>query len=366
MDKVFLVDKNVITYSQLISEINGNKCINSPTKTEKIIIKIIKNLISRRIQDYEDLLLNIRETNIKIPIHTSGTTGEPKTFYHTFESLSKTVKTCNSKRNNIWGFTYNPSKMAGYQVLFESILNKNTLVNLYELNYNEISSRIINHRVNYISGTPTFFRMLVTSPQTYPDVVHITLGGESSTLDTQLIIKRKFPNAKIKNVYASTEIGSLFITEGNVFKIPEKYKNFIKLDGNRLLVHRSLIAPSSIVFFEDDWYNTGDLVEKTNIDSFIFIGRSDSFINTGGYKVNMHNIENKILTLDYIQICKVYSKKNSVLGDAILCDLVLTRDVKVSSIKNDLKTILNHYEIPIKVNIVDTVKINENGKISRK
>jgi hypothetical protein len=31
-----------------------------------------------------------------------------------------------------------------------------------------------------------------------------------------------------------------------------------------------------------------------------------------------------------------------------------------------MKTILNEYEIPAKINIVDEIIINENGKISRK
>jgi non-ribosomal peptide synthetase component E (peptide arylation enzyme) len=65
-------------------------------------------------------------------------------------------------------------------------------------------------------------------------------------------------------------------------------------------------------------------------------------------------------------LCKVYSKSNSLLGNIIICDLVLFNDVSIFEIKTDMRTILNEYEIPAKINIVDEIIINENGKISRK
>jgi acyl-CoA synthetase (AMP-forming)/AMP-acid ligase II len=38
----------------------------------------------------------------------------------------------------------------------------------------------------------------------------------------------------------------------------------------------------------------------------------------------------------------------------------------VVEIKSDIKKILNDYEVPTKINIVDEIKITENGKIERK
>jgi acyl-coenzyme A synthetase/AMP-(fatty) acid ligase len=366
MDKPFFIDKNIITYNQLISELNGIAVINNPSEIEIFIIGIVKKLISKNILNYNDLVSNITETNAIIQLTTSGTTGEPKIINHTFNSMTNNIKISDSRIDDIWGFTYNPSKMAGYQVLFQSILNKNTLVNLFKYDYMEISNRILKYNITHISATPTFYKLLTSESITYPNVTHISLGGEGSDLDTQSKIKLKFPNAKIKNIYASTEVSSLLATNGELFKIPLKYKDLIRFDNGHLLVHMSLIGSSDSINLDNGWYDTGDLVDMINDDSFKIVGRVDSLLNVGGYQINLAYVENKISKLDYVKICKVYSKSNSLLGNIVVCDLVLTKDIKIFDIKTDMKFILNDYEVPTKINIVDEILINENGKISRK
>jgi acyl-coenzyme A synthetase/AMP-(fatty) acid ligase len=366
MDKPFFIDKNVITYNQLISEINGIATINNPSEIEILVIDIIKKLISKSISDYNDLISNIMQNNASIQLTTSGTTGEPKIINHTFVSMTNNIKISDNRFDDIWGFTYNPLKMAGYQVLFQSILNKNTLINLFKYDYTEITNRILKYKITHISATPTFYKLLTSESTTYPNVTHISLGGEGSDLDTQSKIKSKFPNAKIKNIYASTEVSSLLATNGELFKIPLKYKNLIRLDTGHLLVHTSLIGKSDNISLNDEWYDTGDLIDVINVDSFKIVGRLDSLINVGGYQINPTYIESKISGLDYVKICKVYSKSNSLLGNIVVCDLVLTKDIKIFDIKTDMKLILNDYEVPTKINIVDEITINENGKISRK
>jgi acyl-coenzyme A synthetase/AMP-(fatty) acid ligase len=366
MDKIFFIDKNVITYNQLISELNGIATINNLSEIETLIINIIKKLISKNISDYNDLVSNIIETNAIIQLTTSGTTGEPKIINHTFSNMINNIKISNNRIDDIWGFTYNPSKMAGYQVLFQSILNKNTLVNLFKYDYTEISNRILTYKITHISATPTFYKLLTSESITYSNVTHISLGGEGSDLHTQSKIKSNFPNSTIKNIYASTEVSSLLATNGELFKIPLKYKDLIRLDTGNLLVHMSLIGNSDSITLNNGWYDTGDLVDVVSEDSFKIVGRTDSLLNVGGYQINLAYIESKISKLDYVKICKVYSKSNSLLGNVVVCDLVLIKDIKIFDIKTDIKLILNDYEVPTKINIVDEILINENGKISRK
>lgn len=366
MDKTFLIDKNVITYSDLISELNGNHSVFEKSEFESTIILIIKNLISKKISNYTELISNIKETNSAIRLTTSGTTGEPKIVNHTFESITTNIKISNNRKNDVWGFAYNPTKMAGYQVLFQALLNENTLVNLFKCDYKEITNRIVKYKITHISATPTFYKLLTSEEVLYPLVTQISFGGEGSDLNTQIKIKSKFPNAKVKNIYASTEVSSLFATNGDLFKIPLKYKNLVRIDSGKLLVHKNLVGKSESIVLNEDWYDTGDLIEAIDCDTFKIIGRTDSLINVGGYKINLNFVESKISTLDYVNICKVYYKSNSLLGNIIICDLVLKSDIKIFDIKKDMKNILNEYEIPTKINIVTEIEINENGKIARK
>lgn len=366
MDNIFFIDENVISYTQLISELNEPNTICNLSEIEKSIINVIRGLVSDTIIDYNDLIENIKTTNSIIQLKTSGTTGEPKVINHTFESMTRNIKVCNNRIDDVWGFTYNPTKMAGYQVLFQSILNKNTLVNLFKCSYTNISNRIQKYNISHISATPTFYKILTSEKTTYPNVKHISLGGEGSNNQFQNKLKVSFPNAKIKNIYASTEVSSLFATEGDTFKIPTKYKNLIQFNSGKLVVHKSLVGSSDNILFDGDWYDTGDLIELIDDSSFKIIGRDGFLINVGGYQINPIYVEQKILELDYVKLCKVYSKSNSLLGNIVVCNLVLLDDVSIFQIKTDMKTILNDYEIPSKINIVDEIIINENGKISRK
>jgi acyl-coenzyme A synthetase/AMP-(fatty) acid ligase len=366
MDKPFFIDTNVITYKQLISELNGDIALTNLSDIEKLIIKIIKKLVSNKISNYDELVSNIKQTNATIELNTSGTTGEPKIITHTFNSMVGNIKVSDDRLDDVWGFTYNPTKMAGYQVLFQSILNGNTLVNLFKYNYTEISNRIQKYNTTHISATPTLYKILTSDGIIYPNVKHISLGGEGSNIELQSKIKINFPNAKLKNIYASTEVSSLFASAGDLFKIPNRYKELVRLDGGKLMIHKTLVGQSKSIDFNNDWYDTGDLVEVIGDDCFKIIGREGCLINVGGYQINLSQIEAKISELDFVKLCKVYSKSNSLLGNIIMCDLVLLSDISIFEIKNSMRSVINDYEVPSKINIVDEIIINENGKISRK
>ena len=70
------------------------------------------------------------------------------------------------------------------------------------------------------------------------------MGGERS--DAALIVKLRdaFPSSRVRNLYASTEVGTLLISEGEAFAIPAELSDRVIVRGDRLWVHRSLVAAS--------------------------------------------------------------------------------------------------------------------------
>jgi acyl-coenzyme A synthetase/AMP-(fatty) acid ligase len=228
-----------------------------------------------------------------------------------------------------------------------------------------MSDRIIENKITHISATPTFYRMLISSKIIFKDIKQITLGGEGS--DSQFIDKLKvyFPNARVKNVYASTETASLFASDNDIFKIPEKYLDKVKFINNTLLIHKDLLGNIDNTPLNDEWYDTQDEVEFISENKFKFIGRKNIEINVSGFKVNPLRVESIINSLPYVVNSVVYSKKNSVVGSLLCCDLILNKPIDKSIIKSELKNIIDKHEIPVIINIVDTIKINDNMKISR-
>jgi translation elongation factor EF-G len=86
--------------------------------------------------------------NAQITFFTSGTTGRPKKVSHRLQSITRFVKRESRHTSDIWGFAYNPTHIAGVQVFFQALLNKNKIVRLLGLSIDEIFDAIESGIVN--------------------------------------------------------------------------------------------------------------------------------------------------------------------------------------------------------------------------
>ena len=154
--------------------------------------------------------IKLNKNSWKINLFSSGTTGLPKKISHTFDSLTRFIKIERKRKNNIWGFAYNPTHMAGLQVFFQAFLNENSIVRLFGLEKNIVLNLINKYEVTNISATPTFYRMLISPVYVSDKVANLTSGGEKFDSKTIQDLKVMFPKSQIRNVYASTEAGALF------------------------------------------------------------------------------------------------------------------------------------------------------------
>ena len=288
-----------------------------------------------------------------ITFTTSGTTGEPKQITHTYDNLIKNIKIRKELKNTVWGLTYDWKKIAGSQVILQSYLNEGKVVNLFKKSYSDIINLIEEYKITHISATPTFYRLL--GNVIFENVKQVTLGGEVVTSNVISHIEKVFPNAKITNIYALTEFGTLFTSNKDYFEFSEKISIFVKIKNNTIFIKQN-----------NEWIDTGDVIEWLDETKFKIIGRETNMINVGGVKVNPIKVEEVINELEYVSNSIVYGKKNSVMGMIVAVDVVLNTNIAVKQIKNDLIEKLNQYEIPLKINIVDTIEINSNGKLIRK
>jgi acyl-coenzyme A synthetase/AMP-(fatty) acid ligase len=364
MDKIFLIDSNQITYQNLIDYVNGNSSFNY-TDMELYFLNIVKGLVSTKVSNISDLIDNMYTSNKSIQLYTSGTTGAPKEIYQSFKNMVRSIKVSEHRVNDIWGLFYHPTKMAGYQVFFQALLNKNTLVNMFQYDFKDVVNRIQNYSVTHISATPTLYKMIVSNDKIFNSVQQITFGGEGSTEKIQTQIQKYFPNAKMKNIYASTEAGSIFASDDDLFRIPAQFENSIKIENNEIWIHKSIVGESEFIKFNSDWYNSGDLVEFVDEYRFKIIGRSSNVVKIAGYSVNLESVEQKIQKMNFVNMCRVYAEQNSVLGNILVCELIQIGELTVRDIKQLFKENLEKYEIPSKIRFVKSIEINENGKIKR-
>lgn len=321
-----------------------------------------------RLSSKEQLIENLKNIHDawKVTLFTSGTTGVPKKVSHSFSSITRYVKMSERNMNSVWGFAYNPTHMAGLQVFFQALLNGNSIVKLFELSKQDIYNEIKTNKITNISATPTFYRLLLPCDKVFTSVTRITSGGEKFNENTIYKLKEVFPNAKITNVYASTEAGSLFASKNDVFTIKSEDEAFVRVVNGELLIHKSLLGESELEV--EKWYNTGDLIEvlSDNPLEFRFLSRKSDMINVGGYKVNPLEVEEAIHSLSGVRNVRVFSKTNSVLGNIICCEVVTDNEkLKESSIREYLQSKIQEYKIPRIIRFVDDLSTTRTGKIKR-
>lgn len=306
--------------------------------------------------------------NWRLSLFTSGTTGIPKMITHDYQNITRSVRLDHSKQNDVWGFAYNPTHIAGLQVFFQAVLNKNTIINIFVQDKEQILDLVEKQNITNISATPTFFRLLFPVSKAFPKVHRITLGGEKFSPKLAAKLKQVFPNARVLNVYASTEAGTVLASDGDLFTAKAADRNKIKIVENELWIHRSLLGANQLLTDEDDWYRTGDIVEILNDQplTFRFVHRKNELINVGGYNVNPVEIEELINSHPKVRSSTVYAKESSLIGNLLMCDIEANDDsLTEAEVTNFLNGKVQPFKIPRIINVVAKIDLTRTGKIKR-
>ncbi|MEO8270413.1 MAG: AMP-binding protein, partial [Aureliella sp.] len=260
--------------------------------------------------------------------------------------------------------------IAGLQVFFQALANHNPLVRLFDLPVDHVHQSIEAEGITHLSATPTFYNMLCSAGQIHPHVRSVTSGGEVSHRRLRERMASTFPNARIHNIYASTEAGTLLISSGDQFHVPKAYEGRIKVIEGVLAVHRSLLAASLQEHTSDEFYRTGDCVEVLDSRPLTirFVSRHGDWINVGGYKVNPHEVEQALLAMEEVQEVLVYGRDNSVTGSLVCCDIVLVgvETLTAKDVHARLATHMPGYMIPRIVRCVDAIQSTHTGKKGRR
>lgn len=340
-------------------------------KNSVIYRKVEDEKVSKlKFSNFEDVVEAIKNNKTsKVELYTAGTTGTPKMITHTINTLIRNIKVNELRRKDIWALTYPLYHMAGIQVFFQAVFNKNKLINIYNVELKHAMKMLEAHNTTNISGTPTFYRGILPyfRESKLLNLKIITLGGEKVSADLMTTLTNLFPQSTINNIYASTEAASLFLAKGEFFSIPKELMTYVKInDLGELLLHKSLLG--NIIDNDNEWYYTGDIVEETKNRGFKIVSRKSETINVGGYKINPYNVEEILKKCPLIDDILVFSMKNSVTGEILAADIVANKEIVdfKKQVKSYAETVLPKWEIPRIINIVKDIPQNTVGKRIRK
>ena len=359
----WIESRGEVSYEELLEDLNKDNP-KSDLSGYFYFLTLLKKLSGGQIFSSIDSLINFlieNEDNLNFQIKTSGTTSVPKSIIVKVSNCIRYVKKTNDKNKKIWGMGYPHGSYASTQVFFQSLLNKETIIYLFGIDFKTSDKIFSNYNITNLSCTPTFLSMLLMNlKKKYSSILKITTGGEKMNNSLIKSFNKTFPSAEYINIYASTETGSLLYSKSEYFSIPEKYMSKLKIENGTLRVHRSLL--NEVEKINDVWYDTNDLVEFVDKNQFKFVSRSNGYLNTGGFRVSPSQIEEKIMEIEGVKDVHVYGRENSLLG-SIICADVIGEGVSSKIIKTELiNRSVEKQMIPQIIRIVELFEHVSNGK----
>ncbi len=288
----------------------------------------------------------------RVWLQTSGTTGTPKWVAHSRASLSAKIAPGGDPAR--WLLTFNPGSFAGLQVILSAMAGPHTLiVPDYGASVASMADLAVAQGVTHISGTPTFWRAFLMALGERPLALKsVTLGGEAADQAILDALHDRFPNAHLRHIYATTELGALLSVSDGRAGFPHTWleQNQMALSEGGTLVVKSV--------------DTGDVVELTE-DRVLFKGRLDAMVNVGGVKVNPESVEAHILSVPDVQDARVSGQPNPLTGHILVADIVLKTDATRDSAEAQIRAHINalpRAHRPARLRFVEALDIGATGK----
>lgn len=305
-------------------------------------------------------------SGFRLELYTSGSTGLPKLVRHRFDSLTRTLRVGERYAEDVWALAFNPTHIAGIQVLLQAFFNGNTLVNVFGLSRAEIYARLRSESVTHLSATPTFYRLMLPVEAPLPMLRSLTLGGERSDAALLAQLRTAFPMARLHNLYASTEAGTLLVADGDLFGIHPSVEGKIRILDGQLWVARELLGEFQSLDV-GPWYATGDCIEVISDAPLRFriVGRANDFINVGGSKLDPDEVECALRAFPGIVEARVYGRANSVVGTLLCAEYTSLLPLAEPDLRSHLASCLQPHKVPRIIKRVDSLAKTRTGKLSR-
>jgi len=308
-------------------------------------------------EDFEkpvgDFLLDWFDSKSYIEMQTSGSTGTPKVIRVDKQAMVNSAMATGDffdLRSGNRALQCLPVKyVAGKMMLIRAIILG------LDLDYVAPSSHpmkdLDDQKYDFVAMVPM---QAQNSLKELHNVRKLIVGGAriSASLEKELM---KLPT-EVYETYGMTEtithIAAKRVGEKAFTVLPHVTISYD--DRNCLVIHAPhIIAEDAIV--------TNDLVELINENQFVFLGRIDNVINSGGVKIMPEQVEQK-LDGKINRRFFIASKEDKELGEKV----VLVVEGDSFDIDKSVFETLDKYERPKEIVFVPKFKETENGKVLRK
>jgi O-succinylbenzoic acid--CoA ligase len=320
-------------------------------------LQIIDNQLNKTVMSrYSEFYSQWQSELEYIIAHTSGSTGIPKEI-----RLQKCDMIASALATNKF-FKINESDTLVCPLSLDYIAAKMMVVRALESNAKLIllkpsNNLSLNYECKLLSIVPSQVDSLVAHPQMSALINNVIIGGAP--------LSEKRRSALISCGYNAYETYGMTETCSHVALKHLKDDRFTALPGVTFTTDDRDCLVINIPYMSVKQIITNDVVKLVNKSSFIWLGRYDNVINTGGVKVHPEILEREISNIIGDKyIFYITSEQNSKWGQTVVMVIKAKRN-EIEPIRVALLNNLDHKIMPKKIIAVEDVKRTSNGKIIR-
>lgn len=326
--------------------LNGKSFTDVALLSEALYLKENGQLFEKEIANF---LIDWLNSESFILVQTSGSTGKPKQIV-----LQKSAMIASAKATGLF-FNLTPKSAALLCLSANYIAGKMMLVRAITLGLNldtidPTSTPLSSKKYNFIAMVPMQVEKSLAKLHL---VDKLLIGGTkvSYTL-SESILKS---NCNAFESYGMTET----ISHIAIKKIGEQAFNVLPNvtisadERSCLVIEASQLLKEKVI--------TNDIVAMVNATQFIFKGRIDNVINSGGIKIFPEEVEYKLAKFISAPFF-ITSKPDEILGEKV----ILVIEATPFSIENIVFSELSKYQIPKEILFLESFERTETQKINRK
>lgn len=303
--------------------------------------------------------------------HTSGSTGKPKEIQLLKSDMQASAKLTNEhfglNSDSLFYLNLSPSYIAGKMMIVRALelgakLIEETPSNTPLANYNS------NERISLGAFVPSQIKYLINNPEKLVLFDNIIIGG--GKIPNRLERWLAEQGIRAFSTYGMTETCS-HVALAPMGSTPQPFMSlgnitFSTDDRSCLIINTPHLSHKEII--------TNDIVNLLSPTEFLWCGRFDNVINTGGIKVFPEEIEPIIGEIITNVRFFITSQPSEKWGEELVLALEYTtmqdNEIKLGEVRPDfiekLKSKLPSYAIPRKYVAVKHFKETSSGKIIRK
>ncbi len=350
------------------------KTIHFNSQTHEALLEQAENILANdKLPEWErdiwTFIQSFLNPEIKqFSIFTSGSTGKPKLIKHTRiqleQSANATLNRFNMHEGNHALLALPAKHIGGRMMIVRSIIGKLSL-SYVPLSAKPLNGITVQDKFDFAALTPMQLANCLNDTTTQKkanNISKIILGG--GEVSSALLTKIQMLNCDVYHTYGMTETASHVAVKklkgddaSDVFYALPNVTFSTTAEGC-LVIHAPL-------FSKEDFITT-DVVNLSSPTAFVWKGRADNVINSGGLKFQAENLEQK-LHHAIAQRFFFAAEKDDLLGEKIVLVIEATGfdEKQHQQLQKTLTKNLTKHEMPKRIAFLGKFRETESGKLMR-